>query len=491
MSGISHHVIRRQYLHVELNGTEADGLALQSSLPALYLDALAPAIERVLDRCGPVDAHLSIDRLDIDAGETTLERLQFAIAESVSLAIERALRDEIAQVSSAGTIVTGSTQLKTVGHSVNEAFIYFLKTGSLPWSFRLPKGISLEQAVLSVWHDWVRSGMVDSSAVDPIRRVLGSQANRWRLILQFSKAFLQTLLLMLSPESESVLEHVFHLIGDTGDSIGTKHFKRQLWETMIGSIAESRALTPEQLVHEAFRSLSESHVVVPAVVEALERHWPAETGRDSFDAAGIQQRESAPISGTPDETRNGFPPRLAKTDPSPAKLNEHPDAKEGMYVWNAGVVLLHPFLPQLFSALGIASEDQLLQPARALGLLHFLTTGERQVPEYELVLPKILCDVPLDTSVEYDLDLSVFERDEATALLKAVIRHWGGLGDTSPDALRGTFLLRPGKVSLRDDGDWLLQVESQGFDILLDRLPWGFSTIKLPWMKRMLWVEWG
>ena len=132
MSGISHHVIRRQYLHVELNGTEADGLALQSSLPALYLDALAPAIERVLDRCGPVDGHLSIDRLDIDAGETTLERLQFAIAESVSLAIERALRDEIAQVSSAGTIVTGSTQLKTVGHSVNEAFIYFLKTGSLP-----------------------------------------------------------------------------------------------------------------------------------------------------------------------------------------------------------------------------------------------------------------------------------------------------------------------------------------------------------------------
>jgi len=32
------HVIRQQYLHVEMAGTEADGLALQRSLPALCRD---------------------------------------------------------------------------------------------------------------------------------------------------------------------------------------------------------------------------------------------------------------------------------------------------------------------------------------------------------------------------------------------------------------------------------------------------------------------
>jgi hypothetical protein len=63
------------------------------------------------------------------------------------------------------------------------------------------------------------------------------------------------------------------------------------------------------------------------------------------------------------------------------------------------------------------------------------------------------------------------------------------LRNTSPDGLRGTFLLRPGKVSLRND-DWLLQVEARTCDILLEQLPWGIGMIKLPWMEKMVWVEW-
>jgi len=75
-------------------------------------------------------------------------------------------------------------------------------------------------------------------------------------------------------------------------------------------------------------------------------------------------------------------------------------------------------------------------------------------------------------------------------LLQAVIGHWDALRNTTPDGLRGTFLTRPGKLSQRPDGDYLLQVESQSFDILLERLPWGIGVVKLPWMERMLWVEW-
>jgi hypothetical protein len=75
------------------------------------------------------------------------------------------------------------------------------------------------------------------------------------------------------------------------------------------------------------------------------------------------------------------------------------------------------------------------------------------------------------------------------ALLAAVIGHWSALGDTSPDALRGTFLARPGKLSRRGDED-LLQLEPQAFDVLLGQLPWGIGTVFLPWMKRFLWVEW-
>jgi hypothetical protein len=167
----------------------------------------------------------------------------------------------------------------------------------------------------------------------------------------------------------------------------------------------------------------------------------------------------------------------------------HPGQEQGIYIGNAGLVLLHPFLPRLFEALGVSSEARLLQPGRALALLHFLASGQHQAPEYALALPKLLCQFPLAANVEAGIVLDAVAREEAQALLAAVIGHWSALRDTSPDGLRGAFLLRPGKLSMRA-GEWLLQVETQGVDVLLGELPWGISAIRLPWMERILWVEW-
>jgi hypothetical protein len=185
-----------------------------------------------------------------------------------------------------------------------------------------------------------------------------------------------------------------------------------------------------------------------------------------------------------------IPPLRPSFQNGTVERNQHPEVREGLYVENAGLVLVHPFLPQFFSALGIAEKARLLQPDRALSLLHYLTTGQTVAPEYELVLPKILCDVPLGTPVESQVELTAAEQEESIALLEALIRHWGALRNSSPDGLRGAFLLRPGKVSLQDDGDWYLQIESRTHDILLDQLPWGLSMIKLPWMGKMLRVAW-
>jgi hypothetical protein len=170
-------------------------------------------------------------------------------------------------------------------------------------------------------------------------------------------------------------------------------------------------------------------------------------------------------------------------------LSSHPEAQSGLYLDNAGLVLLHPFLPQLFNALAIADGEMLLQAERALGLLHFLATGQTSAPEYELVLPKVLCNVALTEPVAA-IAMTADEIEEAEALLMAVVRHWDVLKNTSIDGLRGTFLLRAGKIRQLNDGDWLLQVESKSFDILLEQLPWGFGAVKLPWMPKMLWVEW-
>ncbi len=225
---------------------------------------------------------------------------------------------------------------------------------------------------------------------------------------------------------------------------------------------------------------------------------PLEKEEESHPATNLNQAQhpSEPVSAakrseSSDEEEKGGQYQAAKAKEFVSQsVNKHPDAKAGMYTGLAGLVLLHPFLPQLFRALGIADDEKLLHPDRAIYLLYFLATGKSSAPEYEIAIPKILSNTLLDAVVESDIILTVDEQDEAEALLAAVIRHWEVLKNTGAEGLRETFLKRSGKLSLLDNGEWLLQIESNACDILLEQLPWGISMIKLPWMLDMLRVEW-
>jgi hypothetical protein len=70
-----------------------------------------------------------------------------------------------------------------------------------------------------------------------------------------------------------------------------------------------------------------------------------------------------------------------------------------------------------------------------------------------------------------------------------MIQHWKILGSTSVAGLRETFLQREGQLTRRDD-HWQLLVEPRPFDMLLDQLPWGYSTVKFPWMQQVMHVDW-
>ena len=74
-------------------------------------------------------------------------------------------------------------------------------------------------------------------------------------------------------------------------------------------------------------------------------------------------------------------------------------------------------------------------------------------------------------------------------LLTAVIEHWEALKGASIEAVQNTFLLREGKVT-KKEGQWLVQVERTGVDILLEKLPWNYSILKLPWLNELIYTEW-
>ena len=153
---------------------------------------------------------------------------------------------------------------------------------------------------------------------------------------------------------------------------------------------------------------------------------------------------------------------------------------------------MHPFLTNFFKKLNLLEGNtfkDLHSQSRAVLLLQFLATGEAQLPEYEIVLLKFLCEMPVNVPIDHTLLLTDEEKEEAHNLLVVAITHWGVLGGASPDALREGFLSREGKLE-KEGTSWKLHVEQKTLDILLDKLPWNLSMIKLPWMKELLQVEW-
>ena len=122
-------------------------------------------------------------------------------------------------------------------------------------------------------------------------------------------------------------------------------------------------------------------------------------------------------------------------------------------------------------------------------LLHYLATGETSANEPRLILPKLLCATEFGEPLPSETDLTEIEKESCYTLLKSVLNHWKPLHNTSIGGLQQTFLQREGKLTETATG-WKLDVEQKTVDILLDKLPWGFSTFRLPWMEQILNVDW-
>ncbi len=169
-----------------------------------------------------------------------------------------------------------------------------------------------------------------------------------------------------------------------------------------------------------------------------------------------------------------------------------PLPREDIYVGNAGLVLLAPYLPRLFDRLDLVKAGEFVDRGaaeRAVHCLQFLVNADLSSPEYRLVLNKLFCGVEPGRPIRRGIEIDAVEREQLEGLLRAVTQHWKPLENTSTDGLRESFLQRSGRLRL--DGDcWHLSVEARAFDMLLDQLPWSFNTIRFAWMERVIYVEW-
>ena len=184
--------------------------------------------------------------------------------------------------------------------------------------------------------------------------------------------------------------------------------------------------------------------------------------------------------------------------PGTARVQPISGAADTQLVPLAGLLLLHPYLPRLLKGCGLV-EDKGHKSAdaitdahlpRACALLHALACGDAEAAEHQLPFIKLLLGRAPNAALTGSLPRPTpADREEIDSLLGAVRSHWKALGNTSIDGLRLSFLQRRGLLR-RADGLWQMQMQAEGFDRLLDLLPWSISLVKLPWMPLPLMVEW-
>jgi len=202
-------------------------------------------------------------------------------------------------------------------------------------------------------------------------------------------------------------------------------------------------------------------------------------------AAALEAERSESVPVRPQQAPEADPPWMR---PEP-EVETRPETATAC----AGLVLFHPFLKLLFQRLDVLDGAGRIRGDRLLharAALQMLSAGVQAAdPRPTDPLERILLGLPQDWAHPGTRLADPPAAELIEGLMRAVIERWGALGQTSPDGLREAFVRRGGVLRFDATGP-RLSVDPGPFDMLLDRLPWSFSTVALPWMPLPLTVLW-
>ena len=539
------HLIEKQTIELRLKRPD-DAFELQQRMSAFCNNQLMPALENLFNRLAPVHKHIRLDKLEIDLGKVSENKLMSNdFLDNILQQIEREIE---AQILDNQAIVIQEQET-----NVFKEWLYFLENGRLPWfSHGLPPNFETEIPPILARSE---------TAIVALRYLLMQQPNALnRLIRQHKTAFLALItgIFTASVQSELVemdtalrqfkgqneVEKYWHLVfkrvifqrekwsamdlivrtlGDLLDSLAKNaknvrekdtisSNKADFFKNTEGSIlrdllpnnfpflAKTEAFLRENQPNNAWilrEKAALKHTLEWGKIGNLDTQKPQNTegSHETEKTVSDSNEERDKVTDTTnlDGKTDFYMKKTLNLDDLQAEMRVNTgEIPKEMYVPNAGIVLLNPFLSRLFDNLKLTKDGRFKNEAmrhKALGILHYLATGEATVLEYNLILPKLLCQMPFNQPVVGHKVLSKKEKIECDKLLGIAIDYWSALGKTSKEGLREAFLQRKGKLINRSSG-WVLQVERTTIDVLIDRLPWGLGIVKLPWMKDILVVEW-
>jgi hypothetical protein len=423
---------------------EKTAFRVRKQLENLFYEQIMPILEELFNQHAPNGQVYRIDRLEIDLGQMEPDHLDKALIRQMILTqLGRHLRQ----------LTSSAVEKLPVKSSLQETLLKFLATGRWPWDAVVPDVEELEAAIRAL------EPVTAQAVLARITPLLQRRQIRLRLIYQFSFEFFRWLIYRLQPEMAETIWQIGRVVLE---DLTTTEAKEVLLVVALTWPPGNRLSTA-----------------------ALEHRI-----REEVQQIGFLRLPEVPAR--PGYTVEPVPTDSDHLETAPPFESSTVEAAS-LYIRHAGIVLLHPFLARFFERLSLLDERKEFASdearVRAIHLLYYLATGQEQPAEPETILFKVLLNFPLQAPLIKELELHEAEKEEATQLLLAVIQHWDKLRNTSPAALRETFLQREGKLTHTETG-WRLAVEQRSVDILLDYLPWGLGLVVLPWLAAPLQIDW-
>jgi hypothetical protein len=521
MSYPNHHRIQRQVVELGLAAAMPAAEA-QERLAREMRDSVNPRIAAIFDAAAGPHELLRLDRLEIDVGTigggdwTSQFRERFV--ERLEQALTRYRPATIAELDGSGTGTMGAPSSRDpfsrpdATDAANRSaasgsqaqltrlLLFYMEHGRLPWwGTRPERGFAAAFEAAQVEPDW--------RALRPLAQ--RDRAARARLIDVLGESLLESAVARWSGLPHAALACVA-LAPAGGAHAVARAWRRGFWVALLDWIFRDGLHGGRE--RELVGTL---HAVRVAAGAARVAAGNAESGANKPSSAEDTARpyrdlpspwrewlEGAAQGDAPEETPDSRP--NAQREPPatpPARLEDaarraQPAAAaaaeaEAIYLPCAGVLLVHPFLESLFRERGLLEGRAFRDAAarsRAVRLVGALGFGLAEMPEYDLLIAKLLCGHALAEPLE-PVALEEADMTACDQLLAALLEHWQALRSSSAQWLRGQFFLRDGKLEEVESG-FRLTVERRAQDVLLARLPWGVGVIRLPWMEQKVFVHW-
>jgi hypothetical protein len=463
------HIIQNQSIEIEFEDP-GHAMGLQNKITEVFYEKLQPRMEVLFDELFGENYFASIDKLEIDCGLLDPKNWEQEFTEEAI----RKLKEELRQVNRKEIDLREAMEENTA-----ETFFFFIENGFLPWNKRIVSTAELEQLL-----------KIDKNRLSRLRILIKRKEKvAERIARQFSKEFTSQIIAALAEGRHDELDRIYSLVGSVILSKTDKQMDRDLIDAAILTAFASDEKIKREIPFLTFllAEAEKNAELMPLVQEIVKTFDIGKEVKPISTEEKRQELEKSGVKGIPESIKERK--SIHETE---SRIESEKPGGETIYVNNAGLILLHPFLPALYDKLNLTEENKWMDESsrhKAVLVSEFLATGNDEFEEFNLALNKILCGFDTDEIVDTEMRLDDEIKTECQVLLNDIIAHWKVLKNTGIEGLRETFIQRSGKLSKVDNG-WLIQVEQKAVDILLSHLPWGIGLIKLPWMEKILYAEW-